>query len=936
MINQEFFEHFRRRKSFDGRTKTHPKIFFQIGIDELGAFLSVVDKKGEPIEVNYLAYSGATRNLLRSMEQIEDRNSFVIDWEKPSDKLYLREHDYLLDQLRRAGNLVDEAQNALEFVDGLGDIRISLTVMERDTKLKSQVPYWKAEIELIHDTKRYTNLQMLNESMVLVGQQIIEIEPLSSGFQSLSYFDTEVKEDDLPVYLSLLYTYLENVDLIYQDYQVHFTKDKVYAKPALIFEQVDVDDALFMRVGQSLPNMDISVLERFDLYRFAEIHDLERAIVIKYVEQETIEEVLNEVNKLLKKHARKTKTNGERLEVVLEDDLFIIPKEVASEFIYNELPQLLLKYEVFGADKLKSYKINTAPPKLNMSLSSGIDFLEGDVELEFEGETIDLFEVIKQFRKNNYVRLSNGEHALVNGAYLKKLERIFKKKGDKVQVSFFDLPLVDDLIDEKVNSKAFKKSREIFEGFNTIQKKRYRLPKIKATMRPYQKDGFKWLKYLHDNKLGGCLADDMGLGKTLQSLALLATSYPAETKPSMIVMPKSLLFNWKSEVEKFAPQLTTYTFYANTRDLEEALKANLIFTTYAIMRIEIEKFKEEEFHYVILDESQNIKNIQAQTTKAAMLLNAEHRLALSGTPIENNLGELYSLFRFLNPAMFGSLQSFNENYLSPIQKYNDKEAIYQLRKKIYPFILRRLKKDVLADLPDKIEQTLFIEMSAPQQKLYNERRSFYKAAIENSIATKGLQQSRFFIFQALSELRQIASTPEQYSDGKILSPKRELLEEQLMDTIANGHKALIFVNFLAAIELISEQLQNMGVDFVSMTGATRDRQSLVNRFQTDPNCRVFLMTLKTGGTGLNLTAADTIFIFDPWWNVAAENQAIDRAHRIGQTNKVLAYKMISKGSIEEKILKLQQLKKELFDNVISSDGASLKSMSEEDIDFILS
>ena len=214
--------------------------------------------------------------------------------------------------------------------------------------------------------------------------------------------------------------------------------------------------------------------------------------------------------------------------------------------------------------------------------------------------------------------------------------------------------------------------------------------------------------------------------------------------------------------------------------------------------------------------------------------------------------------------------------------------------------------------------------------------SFTKQLLKVLLHKEDYNNRGFFIFQALSELRQIASTPEQFSDGKILSPKRELLEEQLSDAIANGHKALIFVNFLAAIELIGEQLDNMSIDFVSMTGATRDRQSLVERFQNDPNCRVFLMTLKTGGTGLNLTAADTIFIFDPWWNVAAENQAIDRAHRIGQVNKVLAYKMITQDSIEEKILKLQQLKKELFDNVISADGSSLKSMSEDDIEYIMS
>ncbi len=935
METNGIFEHFRRKKTFDGKARTHPKIFFQISIDDDGAFLTVVDDKGKPIEANYLGYSGAVRNLLRSVEQIQDKNSFVIDWEKPSGQLYLTEHEYLIDQLRRVDNVVNEQQQKLNFLEGIGHVRITLEKVIREEKLAAQIPLWQGKTELILARKQYENLQFLNENTVLVGHEVIEIQPLSSGFQSLSFFNTEIKEEDLPVYLSLLFSYLDNVELVYQDFKVRQATEKVYAKPALIFEKVDTDDALFMRVGQALPNMDISVLERFDLYRYAEINELEREIVIKYVEQETIEEVIRDIGKLLKRHSPRKK-KAERVEVVLEDDLFIIPKEVAGKFIYNELPQLLLQYDVFGSDKLKSYKISAVPPTLNLNLKSGIDFLEGDVELDFEGEKINLFDAIQQFKKNNYVRLSNGAHALVNEAYLKKLERIFKQKGKKAQVSFFDLPLVDELIEDKVVSKTFEKSRAVFEGFNTIGKKRYRLPKLNAKLRPYQKDGFKWLKYLHDNKLGGCLADDMGLGKTLQAIAILASDYPAEKKPTLIVMPKSLIFNWNKEVEKFAPQLSTYTFYANTRDIKAAKKTNLIFTTYAMMRIEIKTFKEVKFHYVILDESQNIKNIQAQTTKAAMLLQATHRLALSGTPIENNLGELYSLFRFLNPAMFGTLQKFNENYLAPIQKNNDKAAILQLRKKIYPFILRRLKKDVLADLPDKIEQTLFVEMSPAQKKLYEERRSFYKAAIESSIVSRGLQQSRFFIFQALSELRQIASTPEQFSDGKIISPKRELLEEQLMDSMANGHKALIFVNFLAAIELIGEQLDKMGIDFVSMTGATRDRQSLVERFQNDPNCRVFLMTLKTGGTGLNLTAADTIFIFDPWWNVAAENQAIDRAHRIGQVNKVLAYKMITEGSIEEKIMKLQQLKKELFDNVISADGASLKSMTTEDIDFILS
>ena len=401
-------------------------------------------------------------------------------------------------------------------------------------------------------------------------------------------------------------------------------------------------------------------------------------------------------------------------------------------------------------------------------------------------------------------------------------------------------------------------------------------------------------------------------------------------------MPKSLLVNWEREVAKFAPQLKTYQYYGHNRNLSKAIKKDLILTTYAVVRNDIEKLQDLEFFYVVLDESQNIKNFQAQTTKAMMLLQSKHRLALSGTPIENNLSELYSLFRFLNPGMFGTLSQFNQKFMSPIQKHNDQLAMRHLRKKIYPFILRRLKQDVLDDLPDKTEQVLYVEMSKEQKKVYEERRQFYKQAIKQQIAEKGLQQSRFFVFQALNELRQIASIPEHYSDQAIASSKLETLIEHLFEAISNGHKVLIFVNYLAAIESISEKLDAEGISFVSMTGATRNRQILVDQFQGDPNCKAFLMTLKTGGTGLNLTAADRIFIFDPWWNVAAENQAIDRAHRIGQQNKVFAYKLITQHTIEEKILELQNLKKALFDNVIGADSSSLKSLDEEDINFILS
>ena len=738
MENNTIFEHFKRQKSGDTKAKTHPKIFFLIDFDEYGAFLNVVDAKGKNIEVSYLGYSGVIRNLLRSIEQIGEKNSFVIDWEKPAERIYLAEHEFLVDLLKRAGNVVNRALKPLVFLEGIGHLGILLTKLAATESLATKEPYWKSTVQVVFENERFDEFQLLNEETALINQQIIDIQPLGGGFKNLPYFKTEIKESDTTVFFSLLFSYLENIDLVYDDYEIIQSEEKIYARPSLVFEKVDVDDSLFMRVGQSLPDLDVSVLEQFDLFKYAEINELEKQITVKFIEQDPLEQVTQLVSKLLKKHTPRKKKE-ERATVVFEDGLFIIPREVAGGFIYNELVELLTQFQVFGAEKLKSYKISTNPPKVNMNLSHSIDFLEGSVDLSFGEEKVDLFDAISQLRKNNYIKLSDGTHALMNDAYVKKLERIFRKKEKgKVELSFFDLPLVEELIEEKVTGKQFQKSREIFEGFNELGSKKYKLPKLNAKLRPYQKDGYKWLKYLQEQNLGGCLADDMGLGKTLQTIAIMAAAYPKQQLPTLVVMPRSLLFNWRSEVQKFAPHLNTYTYYGGNRDIVEARKNHLIFTTYALMRNDIETFQEENFFYVILDESQNIKNLQAQTTKAAMLLNGKHRLALSGTPIENNLGELYSLFRFLNPSMFGTVHQFSQNYLAPIQKDNDKAAIRQLRKKIFPFILRRLKKDVLKDLPDKIEQTLFIEMSDKQRTLYENRRSFYKSAIDNSIATRGM------------------------------------------------------------------------------------------------------------------------------------------------------------------------------------------------------
>lgn len=930
---QDAFSFFKRTRSLNLDAKNPDVIYIKLDFDGNGAFIEVVDKKGKSIEVNYLSYNGALRNVLKHIDTIKERNSFVIDWEKGStDGIYLADNDFLIWQLKNCDNFVDKDLKPITFASEAGVLKLEIMEDLTNSNAFQAIP----NLTLRDETVEHFGL--VTESFLLSDKnELIEVLPLGSNFKSLLFFNAVFNKAEITQFLSLFVSNISNVDIVYEDYDMKPSSDKIVAEPGLVFERIDENEALYMRVKQIVPSLGVDFLDQYDVFQIAEVNDLEKVVTVKYLDQQPIEDSFIEIQKLLDKNAPKQKGKRKSTEgAIREADLFIIPKETASNFIYNDLPSLLLTYKVFGTDKLKSYKIVTKQPTLNLNLSHGIDFLEGDAELDFGTEKMSLFNALGQFSKQNYIKLSDGSHAIVNQDYIDKLNRLFQKqKGGKAKISFFDLPLVADLIDEKVAEKTFKKSRAIFQGFNDLQAKRTRLPKVNATLRPYQKEGYKWLKYLYDNNLGGCLADDMGLGKTLQTITLLADVYPKESKPTLIVMPKSLLYNWKKEVEKFAPALDAFIHYGSDRSFDEAIKHQIIFTTYAIARNDIEQLKEVEWNNVILDESQNIKNINAQTTKAIMLLNAEHRFALSGTPIENNLGELYSLFRFLNPAMFGTVQRFNENYGAPIQKDGDANVVYELRKKIYPFILRRLKKNVLTELPDKTEQVLYVEMSDPQRKFYEERRSYYNELVKNMVATKGLVKSQLFIFQALSELRQLASVPEAKTNGTIASPKIEVLIDNLMDAIANGHKILVFANFLATIELVSEKLDAAGIDFVTMTGATQNRQKLVNQFQNDKKCKVFLLTLKTGGTGLNLTAADMVFIFDPWWNIAAENQAIDRTHRMGQKNAVTAYKMITQGTIEEKILLLQEKKRELFDNVISSDTAAFKALSEEDIDFML-
>lgn len=909
--------------------KTNKAVHFGIllDFDDNGAFLQTVDQKNREIVVPYQQATGAQRNLLRAMAVIRDKLDFTVSWQNEENRIYIKEHDYLLEIAKHCNLLRLSNGKHITFSDLPGSISLSLT--KNETPLQ-----WRLEFTCHQHRAEGEEIKLLSEQYLLSKECIYEIEPLGENFQGLPLFHSSTAPEDLDNFMALACSTFTNLQVNYLEYGQR-QGQPVNGSPAIIFEQVDAHEGLQLSITTMVEGFTPQFFSDYTINTIVHINKIEKNIVLREIIEPDVTAAINEIRLLLNKHKKRLK--GEFGDFFQEGSLFIIEKELAATFLLSELTHLLEKYTLLGTEKLSSYKIKPVKrPNISLQLNHGIDFLEGDGTLTLDDEEFSLLDLLRKYRKNGYVTLNNGNNIILEKRYVDRLQRLFDHKKDKLRVSFFDLPLVEELIEEKLDSSSLPESRKIFQGFNDIGTTRPKLPKINGTLRSYQKYGYKWLRYLNKHSLGGCLADDMGLGKTIQTIALLASVNNNSEKPSLVIMPRTLLVNWAREIGLFYPKLSVYTWYSGAKDMKDAASCDIILTTYGMVRNNIETFQEQPFYYVILDESQQIKNSRSQASRAVVLLDAEQRLALSGTPIENNIGELYSLFRFLNPAMFRSEEEFASRYGRPIQQDNNPDAIHELRKKVYPFILRRMKKDVLTDLPEKVEQMLYVDMSPEQKKLYEERRLFYKDAIDNQIASQGLNKSQFFILQALLELRQIASCPETKSDGLIISPKRELLTEQLIETAANGRKALVFGNFLSVIESVSQDMADAQIPYLSMTGATRNRQELVDQFQNDPEIKVFIMTLKTGGIGLNLTAADTIFIFDPWWNMSAENQAIDRSHRMGQKNTVFCYKLLCRNTIEEKMVQLQEKKNELLESIIANDSGAVKKLTASDIDFMLS
>ena len=474
-----------------------------------------------------------------------------------------------------------------------------------------------------------------------------------------------------------------------------------------------------------------------------------------------------------------------------------------------------------------------------------------------------------------------------------------------------------------------------FKGIKTVQPP----AEFQGKLRPYQIDGLSWLQFLREYRLSGILADDMGLGKTIQALShILLEKISGRMKaPSLIIAPTSLMFNWRMETERFTPDLKILILHGTERkqDFDQINQYDLVLTTYPLLVRDKDILLAQSFYLFILDEAQNIKNAKTQAAHIALQIKASHRLCLTGTPMENHLGELWSLFHFMMPGLLGDQTQFTRLFRTPIEKHGDHDRRTHLNRRVAPFMLRRTKDTVIKELPAKIETVHYVELDGPQRDLYETIRMTMQKKIRDQVAQMGLGRSHIVILDALLKLRQVCCDPRllKISDDKkkqAKSAKLELLMNFITELLEENRRILLFSQFTEMLSLIEDELTQKGIDYVKLTGQTKNRQIPVEQFQTG-NVPLFLISLKAGGTGLNLTAADTVIHYDPWWNPAVENQATDRAHRIGQNKTVFVYKFVAKGTVEEKILEMQRHKGTLMENLFSEKTASKLKLTEEDL-----
>lgn len=621
-------------------------------------------------------------------------------------------------------------------------------------------------------------------------------------------------------------------------------------------------------------------------------------------------------------------------------------EEIIFELLVYGVSRMQQVAEVFVSDAIKRMEVKPAPKiTVGVSIESGLMNLSLD---SGEMSREELIEVLSRYnRKKKFYRLKDGSFINAENSGLEEILELKEGlqitdkqlKQDQIQFEKYRSLYVDAQLKESsaIASVRDKGFRELVRNMKTVEDNDFEVPSsLEGTLREYQKRGFLWLKTLKHNGFGGILADDMGLGKTLQVITFLRSEYEENPKCGkiLIVTPASLVFNWYEEFQKFAPELKTNMILGSAAQRHQMIcelsEGEIAITSYDLLKRDIKVYEDVIFAAEFIDEAQYIKNHNTQAAKVVKDVHASFKVALTGTPVENRLSELWSIFDFLMPGFLYSYKKFREELETPIVQSQDEVATERLRKMIHPFVLRRLKKEVLKDLPDKLEENVYAKMEREQQKIYDAHVQRLKLLLDKQTEEE-FKSSKIVVLSELTKLRQLCCDPALILEGyKGGSAKKEMCITFIQNAVDNGHKVLLFSQFTTMLGELAEELEKAGISHYMLTGSTskEKRRQLVNAFNQD-DTSVFCISLKAGGTGLNLTAADVVIHYDPWWNLAVQNQATDRAHRIGQEHVVNVYKLIVKGSIEENIVKMQEKKKELADQILSGEGMDGGSFTRE-------
>lgn len=605
-------------------------------------------------------------------------------------------------------------------------------------------------------------------------------------------------------------------------------------------------------------------------------------------------------------------------------------------------------FSIHGFENLKKFRYTTHEPQITLVAHPAADVFELKVTVRWGDQEVPLKEIRHAIlHHQDTIMLDDGTLGHIPESWIAQYSLLLRTATEDsgiLRLSKMHYTLLEDLLDkiegQDLRAEIQDRKKKLLE-YDTMAKTKLSSA-INATLRPYQLSGFHWLQTLDELGWGGCLADDMGLGKTLQTISFIQyvkEKYAGSTQ--LVVCPTSLIFNWENELQKFSPSLRFHIHYGSQRELNEThfTDFDVVLTTYGVVRNDVEQLSGFLWQYVILDESQAIKNPDARVTRAMRELRAVNRIILSGTPVQNNTSDLFAQFNFLNPGLLGNREYFNREFAVPIDKFGSQQKTQELRKLIYPFTLRRTKEQVAKDLPDKTVSVLWCTMDPEQRKLYNHYRDGYKSRLLKKIDEEGIARSGMDVLEALLRLRQICDHPAMVDSREDVVHSSVKIEELIREVQENAgnHKVLVFSQFTQMLQLIRDEFEQAGISYCYLDGKTslNQRKDQVTQFQEDESVRAFLISLKAGGVGLNLTVADYVYLVDPWWNPAAEQQAIDRAHRIGQKRKVFAYKMICKDTVEEKILKLQEKKQTLADDLIQEDSGFVKNLTREDVEFLL-